>query len=520
MSSIQSVLAALTNVAPEAQVFADEASRALASSDLFFWPDGTLVDLVVRPADPADAARVVAALRAHDARIVPRGAGLSYTAGVVPTAEPAASGPLVAIDTTRLDAIEIHAEDRFAIVGAGCTWERLAQALQPHGLRVTQPNPISGSHSTVGGLASQGVPGGTAGIIGLTVVLADGLVVRTGSGAHEGDDGKPIARFSRFTGPDLTGLFLGDCGAFGLKTEVVVQLAPVPAAAFGSFAFDDADTMLETMGRLLAGGLATRVFSMDQARTQAATSVSAGEAAGIVGAVARSAGSVGQAIRDVAHLATARRALARADWVLHVICEAASESIAEAQLALARAACAERGREIDAVVPRTLRARPYSVRGFLGPDGERWVPVHGIFPLSRARAGMRALQACIASHASDLEACGVRSSWMISSAGNYITIEPMFHWPDALDAIHMQYLSERNRARFGGAARNDRARELMPRLRAALSAIMDEHHAVHAQVGRYYRYLDSVAEGTGTLVRNLKRALDGQRRMNAGSLGL
>src|SRR3954470_9495985 len=194
----------LKQIVGAANVLTDEAARRYASSDIFVWPDAVVADMVVRPGSTAETAHVVGLLKGQS--IVPRGAGLSYTAGVVP------HGPAVVVDTVRLDSIDIHADDLYAVVGAGCTWEKLAAALKPHGLQAVQRSPISGSHSTVGGLASQNLPGGMDGVIGLTVVLADGTVARTGSAART-----DVPAFQRYSGPDLTGLFLGDCGAFGIK---------------------------------------------------------------------------------------------------------------------------------------------------------------------------------------------------------------------------------------------------------------------------------------------------------------
>ena len=137
---------ALAGIVGADHVLADEAARRYASSDIFVWPDAVVADLVVRPGSTEETARVAQALNGKS--IVPRGAGLSYTAGVVP------HQPAVVVDTARMDAIDIHADDLYAVVGAGCTWEKLALALKPHGLHAVQRSPISGSHSTVGGAAS------------------------------------------------------------------------------------------------------------------------------------------------------------------------------------------------------------------------------------------------------------------------------------------------------------------------------------------------------------------------------
>src|SRR3954463_1027729 len=417
---------ALGEIVGAANVLTDEAARRYASSDIFVWPDAVVADLVVRPGSTDETARAVAVLKGKN--IVPRGAGLSYTGAVVP------HSPAVVVDTARLDAIDVHADDLYAVVGAGCPWEKLAAALNPHGLRAVQRSPISGSHSTVGGLASQNLPGGMDGVIGLTVVLADGTVARTGSAART-----DVPAFQRYSGPDLTGLFLGDCGAFGIKTEVVLRLAPEQAAAFASFGFADGESMVAAMAASMRSGLVTRAFAMDQAKGASASQVEAGEAAKILGAVVKGAGSIGRSMKDVAQLARGRNALGEHPWSLHLTVEAATADAAPGQVAVAKRQI--QATEIDNVVPKTLRAKPYSIRGLVGPDGERWVPVHGVLPLSRARACMADLRAHLDSQAGDLKRIGVSARWLVSSAGPYVTIEPMFYWRDALDAIQVAHLS-------------------------------------------------------------------------------
>lgn len=499
-------LAAITG---HANVVADADACLLASSDIFPWPGRIPADLVVRPGSTEETARVMAVLQKTGNSVVPRGAGLSYTGGAVP------HSPGVVIDTARLDTIDIHAEDLYVTTGAGVTWEKLAAALKPLGLRATQSSPISGSVTTVGGLASNNVPGGLDGVIGLTAVLADGSVVSTGSSAASTG-----SAFQRYAGPDLTGLFLGDCGAFGIKTSITLRLASEPAAAFASFGFAQAGQMLAAMSAVVRQRLVARVFSMDQARGRSATTIDAGDAAGIVGAVARNAGSIGGALKDVAQLALRRNVLHEAAWSLHLVIEGANEAIALAQLELARAICLENGTEMDNVVPKTMRAKPFSIRGFLGVDGERWVPVHGIVPMSRAAACHAALDAHLLKNAPTLACAGIKYSWLISSSGAYISIEPMFYWQDELDPIHFAHLSERNRTRFGGRPANLVARALVTQMRGELRDIMDAHQAVHAQLGRFYRYADQMTVESGDLVRRIKQALDPQGRMNPGVLGL
>lgn len=502
--------AALVRLLGEANVATDVASCALATSDLFDWPGAAPAELVIRPGSTDETASALRLIAEVGGDVVPRGAGLSYTAGVVP------NRPAVVVDTVRLNAIQIDAANLTAVVGAGTTWQALADALSPLGLRSAQPSPISGSVTTTGGVAAQNLPGGTDGILGVTVALVDGRVVRTGALALT--DAPP---FWRHMGPDLTGLFLGDCGAFGVKTKVALRLAPERPTAFASFAFDDGVAATSVIVEVIRRGLVVRALAMDPIRGRDAAKVDTGEALRTAGAVVARAGSVLQAIRDVSDLARSRTRLAEPAWSLHLTAEGVSDAAAESGITAARPiALAGGGREIEAAVPKALRARPYSIRGLVGPDGERWVPVHGMLPLGAASDCLRALRDRLAAMATALGEAGVTVSHILSSLGPYVTIEPMFYWRDALDPLHMRHLSEKNRARFGGFAPNPKAREVVRQARATLSAVMDAHGAIHAQVGRYYALTPRMEPGAAALLDRVKALLDPEGRMNPGALGL
>jgi D-lactate dehydrogenase (cytochrome) len=482
----------------------DDAGRcALATSDVFERNESHPAAAVISPRTTAETAAVVRLLAQNNVPVIARGAGRSYTGSF------AIDRPAAVIDMSRMTSVEVNATDRYAVVGAGASWAEVADALKPSGMMPTQVTPISGAFATVGGLASQGIPAGLDGIIGLAVVLADGSLVQTGAPTH----------FHRYAGPDVTGLFLGDCGAFGIKTEVVLRIAPEPPAAFASFGFDDADAALASLIACVGERIVTRAFAMDLVKSADARKVGIGEAVKTAAAVIRRSETLTQSASDAAKLL--RFAVGTSDeppWSLHLTMESPTQTGADAQLERACGICQVQGRRGDDVFPRVMRAKPYSVRGMVGPSGERWAPVHGIFALSRVRAAMADLQAFVAGRSVQMQDLGVSASWLMSAAGPQVVIEPMLYWSDRLDPLHIQYLSPRNRDRFGAFAPNPGAREFVRTMREHLRDIMDRHDAVHSQIGRFYRINASGAPDD--LLSRLKRALDPNHRLNPGVLGL
>ncbi len=485
-------------------VSTERADCDLATADIFEWPDRKRAAAVVLPKDTSEVSGVLKVLHAANIATVPRGAGLSYTGGL------AVERTAVVVDVCRLTDMTIHQDDCYATVGAGASWQSVAERARSHNLRSLQASPISGAFSTVGGLASQGLPAGTGGILGLTVVLHDGTIVRTGADVR-----------SSGSGPDLTGIFLGDCGAFGIKTEVVIRLGRLPSAAFATFDFEDANSLIASLNACMREGVASRAFALDRLKSQQAKRADWSDAISAGVAVLRLSRSPTAAVKSGFNLLKFASSRGRErPWSLHLTIEAPTPNGAAASLQRVREICRNSGIESPDVFPRALHAKPYSVRGMVGPDGERWVPVHGIFRPSAAQAAMQALQHHLQTAATTMERLGANVSWLVSSSGAYVLIEPMIYWRDSLDPLHMKYLSPKNRERFGAFAAHTEAREFVRALRLQLRDIMDAHGASHSQIGRFYDLGSTLDENAIRVIEKIKSMLDPADLMNPGVLGL
>jgi len=175
-------------------------------------------EAVVLPGDTHEIAAVVRAAAEARVRFVPSGFGTNLSGGSV-----WARGGLV-IELSRLGRIlGIEPAGRYAVVQPGVTNLDLQNALKPLGFYYA-PDPASQKVSTLGGNVGEnsGGPhclkyGVTANhVLGMTLVLPDGEVVRTGGPALDPP------------GYDLRGLVIGSEGTLAIVTELVVRILPSP----------------------------------------------------------------------------------------------------------------------------------------------------------------------------------------------------------------------------------------------------------------------------------------------------
>lgn len=505
-----------------AGVVTDAAECAYFAQDAF-W-QGVPPLAIAAPADVAQVPLILRSCAAAGVGVVPRGGGMSYTKGYVPS-----TPDVITLDLRRLNRIvEIDAENMIVTAEAGCTWQQLYEALRLRGLRTPYFGPMSGMRATVGGALSQNsmfygsATWGTVAesVLSLKVALADGRVVTSGSRANRGG----IA-FHRHFGPDLTGLFLSDAGALGVKLEASIRLIEWPAhEAFGSFAFPDFPSMLAAQSRIARRRLAAECFGLDPYLNGSRTLVKdlksglrtlAGVASG------------GRRLRE--GLASAAQvAIAGTDFMegvrysLHVVCEGETEAIARWRLEEVRRVALEHGREIDATIPRVCRATPFKHPGefLVGHAGERWVPIHACLPLSKGLAAFEATMRFFDSRRELLRRYSIATSHLTGSAGTDLIFEPAFYYPDAITEFHLRNLEEKDARRYAGLPAVPGATEAVREMLGDLARIFLDLGAVHQQIGRFYPYVDALDGATREVVSGIKSLLDPDYRMNPGALGL
>lgn len=501
----------------------DAASLELVSEDVWTRSDKTAV-LIVAPNSLDELSAVVATAHRAGMAIAPRGAGMSYTSAYLPETD-----DTISLDLTRMNRIlAISQEDMTLTVEAGCTWLALNDALAEKGLRTPFWGPMSGIYSTIGGGLSQlnamfgaGQYGTSSeSMIAMTIVLADGQVLRTGARGRDGN-----TPFYRHYGPDIAGLFCGDSGTLGIKAEITMRLIRRPAFEdSASFSFKTGEVMLQALAEIARAGIAAETCGFDPGLTKVRMKrMSLMSDVKTLGAVIAKEKSIGKGLLAAAKIALGGRNFIEADeYPLHVNVEGRSKEAVAADMAALRSIAKQfEGAEIENTIAKVIRAVPFPPpNSVLGPEGESWVPVHGHVSLSNAPKMFRDILEYYETMQPRFDQHGIQNGFLFTSMStNAITIEPVFYWPEGYRPVHESMVEPAHLARLKQLGPNPAATAVVHEAREGIKVICRQYGAAHFQIGRAYPYRESRDAATRALLDAVKAVTDPSNQLNPGGLG-
>ena len=217
---------------------------------------------VVFPKSTGEVAEIMKLANETGVKVVPRGAGTCLSGGAVTPDR----GIILVL--TKMDKIlDIDVINETALVETGVINLNLTKAVDPMGYMFA-PDPASLKVATIGGNVAEcagGIKGVKYGVtkehvLGMEVVLPTGEILQLGGLPNPADNK-----------PNLTGIFNGSEGTFGVITKILVKITKKPEAVRTMVAlFDSLDKAGEVVSAIIAKGIVpTTLEIMDKTSIRA-----------------------------------------------------------------------------------------------------------------------------------------------------------------------------------------------------------------------------------------------------------
>ena len=229
------------------------------------WLANQPPDAVVFAASTEDVQDTVRICAEHRVPVIPFGTGTSLEGHV--------NAPFggICIDVREMNGVlAVHAEDLDCVIEPGITRKQLNEHLRDQGLFF----PLDpGADASLGGMASTRASGTNAvrygtmkdNVISLKAVLPNGEIVKTAQRAKKSA-----------AGYDLTRLFIGSEGTFGVITELTLKLHGIPEAISSAVCpFPSVDAACQaTIATIQSGIPVARIELMDELQVRACNAYS------------------------------------------------------------------------------------------------------------------------------------------------------------------------------------------------------------------------------------------------------
>ena len=240
---IESAKQELSNILKERISFSEGTRANYARGEDTYEP--VLSQAVVLPETNEEVSQILKLCNKHKVPIVPFGTGTSLEGHVVGNE----NGITISLEKMN-KVLSVNAEDFDCRVQANVTRKQLNEYLREDGVFF----PIDpGADAALGGMAATSASGtmavkyGTMRTIisGLTVVLPNGEIIKTGARAKKSS-----------AGYNLTNLFIGSEGTLGIITEVQLRLSPIPESIMSAVCyFPDLDSAVQTAQEVIQYGV-------------------------------------------------------------------------------------------------------------------------------------------------------------------------------------------------------------------------------------------------------------------------